>query len=679
MKPEQTTERYAYPALLLIVGLFLVGNLSHIKVLWGLNFYAFLDGPWTLLCGLLVLLLAVPAVSSRVSGALAAASSTLNRKSSSRYSLLAVVGLGLGGLFILMSARSMLLGDAILRSNHILRGQFWLWTEAGDFLLHAILYQSIFGPMDMRVADVYRWVSVFSGVVYVFGAAYLARSISSRNWLSVFLCLLGSGVLVLFFGYVESYSLIAAFLPVAVAVALKTVEGRLSPIWLVVVWLVCGVIHVAGLLLLGGALILVLSGSHRRERLPVIFRPAGLLVVSALLVVVLYIVRMSGLDGASLYILPWLREGDPGQAILTVDHVLNLANWLLLAITPGIVAAAAAAGRGPDGNERVDGRSRLAVALALPSLFLLLFFTPQLGGPRDWDLFAVIAYPLLPAALIRLISSGREKLPAVLLPSAVMGMVLVMGFAAVNQSSERALIRHVEIIEVARFKNLFLEYANLFSHASNDHDLARYRLQFAQKAWAEPPYTHHDSVAALQMLTDAYMQRGNAAQSAKYIALALRLDSTDFPTHMMAANHASRFGGEEETRRVAELFERHFPDDAHGQMNAGINYMRAGSREAGARCLMNAYRLDSNEVKVIDALGTYQLEEGNAAQAQYLFNRARRLDPEDFMAVYHLSVVHQLKGDIDSARVYLRRSEPLVGEPQQQDLVNRQWRALSGR
>jgi hypothetical protein len=53
--------------------------------------------------------------------------------------------------------------------------------------------------------------------------------------------------------------------------------------------------------------------------------------------------------------------------------------------------------------------------------------------------------------------------------------------------------------------------------------------------------------------------------------------------------------------------------------------------------------------------------------------------PDDFMAVYHLSVVHQLKGDIDSARVYLRWSEPLASEPQQQDLIRRQWQALGGR
>ena len=111
-----------------------------------------------------------------------------------------ILALGFGALFLVFQSSSSLLGDAILRLNQIEDGRLFLPTEMGDFFVHAILGQLYFIPNEIDIERCYNFVSVISGLFFIFGTWRLATYLRPHQSIQLFLVLIGSGMKVLFFG-----------------------------------------------------------------------------------------------------------------------------------------------------------------------------------------------------------------------------------------------------------------------------------------------------------------------------------------------------------------------------------------------------------------------------------------------------------------------------------------------
>jgi len=664
-----------------LFALYAAASLLGPAELWGINLAKFLPRWWAVLSLLVGALFLVPSVSATILKTLEAGS---RRLESSRGLRRVVGGMSVAGIIalgLLFRVQTYFLGDANLRLNQITHGKFWLGTEAGDFFLHALSAKAILSvrPVEGSVAAIwsYHIISALAGGLFVIGIYRLGRYLVRSQALVVAVVLGAGGMLALFFGYVESYSIIAALLPWIMLAALKVVDGHGSLVGFLVLYLIGAALHPVVLVLGAGPLLMAIV-------LPRLQEPAQMRKLSSVLIAFgavglagLYLLRMGDVGGLAYYLLPWVAA--QGQSVLSYKHLLNLINWLLLTAVSAPVLLAVVIGR-RGGEETIEGARRKTFALwtIVPALLFALFFTPHLSGPRDWDLFGLAMWLLVPSLLIAAVARTKDRLPWPVLSGGTIGLLVAVSFVAVNASMERGRTRFVETIEVARHKNLFKEYKVLLTFSSMHPELPDRRLEFAQKAWQEPPYTHADSLFILNALTGLYLDRNDPRQAWTYLSQALRTDSTDLNIQLQRLDMVGRYGQPADQQQAAEQMERMFADNGLGLMNAAVMFMRLGDKERGGRDFEQAFRLDSTNADVLMNYGTYQHQIGNYARSAELLERFLRTEQPTFQAAYYAAESWYQLGQLDRARQHLLKAAGLAGSSGQARMVQKLQAEIAG-
>jgi hypothetical protein len=184
------------------------------------------------------------------------------------------------------------------------------------------------------------------------------------------------------------------------------------------------------------------------------------------------------------YLLPWIGN-DAGQAVLSWGHLLDILNEILLVFPAAVLflgllwsaggpipwvraAPPPATVKQPSQSRRFHGKRRQLSAPdttpvqwlrtraewqffglgAWGCLLYLLFFEAAIGVARDWDLFSMIAVPLVPLALIAWnrhmhIAGGFDahKYAIVVTPMLTMTLVMCLSWVVLNHSVGRAAQR----------------------------------------------------------------------------------------------------------------------------------------------------------------------------------------------------------------------------------------------
>lgn len=635
--------------------------LLDVKQLWGVNLAKFLPRWWGWTTIGIILVLCIP----RVSRLLARASDSISKSwacsSSHGLRLVSLLALAMLPLWLVFRAETLLLGDGNIRINQLLADRFFLLTEMGDFLAHAVFYQYLLKPLGFSASSSYHIISVVCGVVFVYGAYRLACLIRSKEWLTVFVMMFSSGMTVMFFGYVESYSLLAALIPFMFAVAVRASDGRGSMYGVFILYFLAGLIHSTALVILAGLPAgVVVSRLRLQGKLRV--RPLyGLFGLTIAGLALLYVIRYAGPQDWHQYFLSLVPDEHHPQAILTWQHPLNLLNWSVLCALPALALflAAIVPPRVPSGAA-ADPRRILGFYALVPPLVFMFVFTPQLAGPRDWDLYAPAAFMLIPAILLIFYSDRSRRLPLPVVPATVMAMLVTISFAAVNASLVPAVDRFAEIIEVGRYKNLFKEYGLLYNFAETRQRLYPRRLGYALRAWNEPAYRRDDSLFMASRLANMYMERSDWSHAREFLDICLRLDSSSALTYFRDAQLYELLGDTAGVLRVAARIETLFPDSAAVLTGAAILFLDYGSAEQGGSILRRAYQLDSLNPTVLLNYGVYLVQAERNREAMAVLERLAAVDSTNFTAFYYLAVLHTHLGNLDFARAHHARAEPLA-------------------
>ncbi len=629
--------------------LFVLANVGDIASLWSINLNRFLPSWWLAVSGGLLVLSFVPLVQERVIARL----DDLSQRT--RESVAGPVMIGSGIILVcalLFHTDTYFLGDANLRLNQIVSGQTWLPTEAGDFFLHAALYRYVLEPWGLSVGWSYHILSGVAGVLFVWGVVRLAKYCSRERWLLILAVLLASGLLVQFVGYIESYAFLAALIPWITTVWLKRLDLRTGPRNMVLLFALAVVLHLGALFFFSGlvvsALLLPLFRTgHVRlwQAMPIILAVVGVLM--------LYILRAGDLYGLSYYVIPLVPSVDFNQGLLTVRHWLNVLNWVLCAGLPLVLLVPGLIVGKKRGQESSGGGETAATLWAVtPPIVFVLFFTPHLGGPRDWDLFSVPVYVIM-AVVIALWFRRKLTFPKGTLPLVVLPLVLVVSMVWIQAVPLYAVSRFAEIIEVSRFKTLFKEYKLLYTYVDSRPGFEDLAGEYLDRAWKQPPYTPEDSLFTLNKLVGRSIARGDAKTASEFLQIAMATDSLDINTHLSMVSFLGRFGSDQELRQMAELLERRFANDALGRMNAGVLHMRLGNFEDGRRNVTAAFYLDSTLERVLVNYGTLKIKEGDFLRAAELFDRAIAKVPGQFVSHYYAGMANLRMGEVEAARAHL--------------------------
>jgi len=572
-------------------------------------------------------------------------------------------------LFLSFSSTTMLLGDGTLRANQIHKGQVLLPTEILDFIVHAVLFRFVFHPLGLSVSDCYNVVSALCGVIFVIGISRLVNYLNPKQSLVTFLLMLTSGITVLFFGYIESYSLLAALLPYIVLSGLNVVDGQAGRTSFVLWYIFAGLVHVVSLFLFFGSLIVILR--FRPDQEPLRGKRVSLYLAATILVVLAlaYTGQVAGVGDISRYLLaPFPQEGYR-QGIFTVNHWLNILNWLLLSALPFLFLLGAVRAKKRVTDHALSGRSLYALWIIIPSLLFMFFFVPQLGGPRDWDLFSLPAFLLIPSILIIYFSRQRRLLPPQIIPLIFLSACTTAPFAVINNNVVKATDRFVEIIEVAKFKNLTKEYKTLLNFAQTRPEISRQRLEYALKVWEQPPYNKSDSAFILSRIGDIYLGRGDSAHALSYLTMAIAVDTIELNSYLSLTRYYDRYGTRQDLLALAETLERLFPQKALAIMNAGIIYQRLGETERGEHNLEQAFYFDSTDYFVLLNYSILQIQKQNFQRCLEVLPGALEINPESFLANYYLSLANISLGNVSQARAYLGKAEALTKNSSQRQMV----------
>lgn len=390
--PEAKPGRVAWVGFgILAVGL-LAAGLHPDPRPWGLHQLAFLPRAVLVTAVFAFLALAWPS-GARAAGRIAIACGA--RCVSSR---LAVLGLAVAFALFSWNAR--------LQFQFLGDGGVWLEkiSRRGAFHHFEPLSTAIVRFVALRFSQPLQGaglVSVICGAIYLVGTAELCRRLWADHatrgvgWL----LLIVNPVLLLFFGYVESYPLLLAL-----------------QVWCVVSWDAAqrSLAALAALIgLLGVAVACHLQALAWLLALPVLFQRrfgrgrwtaklvASVAAVSVTLALAFALVRGIGAQPASLW--SDLRgESALGsidrQWFFSLGHALDMGNEIVLFLGAAFLLALG----GRWGSDKIR---ELAVGFGLGPGLVLVLVPPRIGGARDWDLYA----PLFVPAAIAAIDVGRRQ------------------------------------------------------------------------------------------------------------------------------------------------------------------------------------------------------------------------------------------------------------------------------
>lgn len=320
--------------------------------------------------------------------------------------------------FVLFRIRHLRWGDAYILVKAIPHPEARLtytWQAPLDVFLHAKAWQlghRSFGWPDP--IPVYLIISVLAGVAFVWAllrlSTWLGRDRAERV-LTVGL-VLTLGLMQLFFGYIENYTLVAVGVLIYAWLALRAARGEINLVWPATVLAIAHATHPASIVLAPSLAYLAWLQVNRVPRegrrlaswraLVSIVAPYTLVFIGVMALMTAGGHGVGALLGADApgggdrsWFVPLFRTSTRWEhyTMFSMGHLTDIVNEQLLvapALLPGLALAAIFAwGRLP----RRDPAFRVLGLLTALFLLLILTWNPDYGGQRDWDLFSLASIP----------------------------------------------------------------------------------------------------------------------------------------------------------------------------------------------------------------------------------------------------------------------------------------------
>lgn len=237
---------------------------------------------------------------------------------------------------------------------------------------------------------IFQAAAVVSGAVFLFIVLYssLRRTEDAALRLVRIALLIATPGLLFFFGYVEYYTLYFTALTSYFIASAAVAQGKLSPAWMVLAFVVSAALHLMTLVTLPGMLIALAARGGESARRLVTLRT--LLIGTAVVLVIggiYYFASGVAFEGSRviLALQPFGEEGAVQHyTLLSGAHLGDILNMILLAAAPPLLLLAFVPWRGHEWSSA----ELVTLSHVLYTGFLLLFGYTCFGMARDWDVNA---------------------------------------------------------------------------------------------------------------------------------------------------------------------------------------------------------------------------------------------------------------------------------------------------
>jgi tetratricopeptide (TPR) repeat protein len=322
-----------------------------------------------------------------------------------------------GLVFWLLRVRTHFLGDGLTSLSYLASDNPLFKTrELGETLIHIWLKSALGGNPKQSALLSFQIISIAAGMMFLILAVLTARSLFDRTR-DRFLFVAGTasgGYMLLFFGYVEYYSMFVMSVAAFSLIGLLIVKGKLNR-WIIVPVLgLATFFHVLGLTLAASAVYVLMVNSGIGKRLSQLSRKTK--VLSVILAAVMaaavfsYYYRTSYFFQFAFVPLIENRFTADSYTLFSVKHLLDFLNLLML-LLPALPFFFVALLFLPIKSLTRRREYRFLGVLLLSVLAAAFIFDPKMGMPRDWDLFSFAGIPLA-LSFYFVILDNRERISA---------------------------------------------------------------------------------------------------------------------------------------------------------------------------------------------------------------------------------------------------------------------------
>jgi tetratricopeptide (TPR) repeat protein len=510
--------------------------------LWGVNLLYYLPFVFRWILLILGFLILFPHINKAVGNFLTDFSRRITDKFRKlnryyKYTFLSLIG---GIFFWAFRVKTFLLGDSFLRAREINLGAKLSFTEPLDFFLH-VNVAKLFG---WDAFQTYAATSIAAGVVFVF-FILLVRDLMSKDSgerFIVFSIFFTMGANQLFFGYVESYTLVYVAMIAYILFSwgyIKKNNGLILPI---LSFFLAVSLHLFAITLFPSLLYLIFSeGSkktesknetgteteRRKDRLVKYLISLGIIVLVG---IGLFLLQNFNPEkkGLGYYLIYPLGKGESFYSIFSSSHLLDLINHQLLVSPVGMLILLTSILVFRKKIDYKDRMIRFLLWLSIFSLAFAFFIDPKLGYPRDWDMFAFSALGYTFLGVHIFLKSWREakmgNLRYVTISLLFTSLISTVPWIYVNASEKKSVERFEYLLDLDEIRSAYGR-ENLAMYYNQRGD-----SQKEIKQW-EKAIKLTGSARYITNLALVYYNQKNYDLALKELERSVKIDSTFDFTH----------------------------------------------------------------------------------------------------------------------------------------------------
>jgi len=663
------TDRLTIGSLILLL-LILIAVLFKSGFLWGINHLAYL--PLLISAVIIALSVIIYITLSKIT----------YRKSDEKSSIISAKP-GLRILFIVLSAIILLLilysfqsatqlwGDGYLRANETENGRKFYFTEPLDKFTQYLVYNSFGKALNQSSIQSHQMVSICGGLLFfLIGLWFIGQFAKSRmERLILGALIFSSGLIQLYFGYVESYSLATPIFLLSIGVSFAEYKNQKSLIMGQIVFFIACLFHMSLLAYFPAFLlttVLILKSNKKSRNILAVAISIMIPVVAIIIAVVLNRIQFGSSFQSSIfdYMFISLLPNDSGYWLFSISHLRDIINQLLLVSPAAIVIIIASSP-----FRKLSKKTPVYIFLLTLSgcgLAFLLLFNTAFGIGRDWDLFSSIAIPLNILAAYLLadkIKSESIKSTGIIFLPVLAAMIISIGFVTANSRTDSSLARYRDIIDQNTYgKPLNLE--NFSNYYQTIADTANYHatLREAGEILPHPRYYHK--------IAQSYLSLGMIESAIKYYYQALDRDSAYVPS-LTALGFVFGQMGVEDPRSLplAEKFLvkslQFDPQNSGTHLNLGLIYLQAHKHEEGIASLHKAIEIEKDYIDAYVNLGQAFMQTQAYNSAEYYFKIVLEKDKQQFRTYISLAKLYHKADDDSRAIVVLNDAYKIFSQPSQ--------------
>ncbi len=427
---------------------FFVASFFPENRIWGFNNYAYLPDLWKY--SLFLFFLIVPVLITFFLNR--GLSTELKKELSDRYFYIisGLITAVFGILFYFFRATTHFLGDGYtVLSNLSSENPILKFREIGESLTH-LWVKDIIGTGEIAALLSFQIISIIAGILFILSTIYFSHTYfnNSIKRLLFSVGILSCGYMLLFFGYVEYYSLFVVSVLLYTYTGLLITSNKFNKYLIIPVLFISIFFHVIGTTLIPSAIYLLLRNTkfeykikHLSVRLKIILSSLILFFLIVLYNYVGYKYLFFRFATLQLFADNFTVEG---YTLFSTNHIMDFINifFFLIPALPLMIFLL---------FKKISIRSfkkneyRFLLLLSVSTILAVFIFDPKLGMPRDWDLFSFSGVPFMIIFLVLYLQELRPSLSRTIIILSISLNLFLFIPKVYCQRNSSAAIEQIEI------------------------------------------------------------------------------------------------------------------------------------------------------------------------------------------------------------------------------------------